>query len=335
MANRRKRKKSKNKVLKIILSILIVILLIFGALFGIIYYKLAKAKKIKINVKVPELNKTVIDKYKKDKDLDIYNFVLFGLDSRKNDNSDDPRSDSIMIVTLDKTRGKIKISSVIRDTYVEIPGRQGKDKINHAYHFGHMQSKEKGPELAIDTLNNNFGLDIEDYASTNFNGITKIIDGIGGLDIDINKDDLKEFGKQLPSGSKPGVYRLNGAQCLAYSRMRHTNGGDHRRAERQRIIMEKIITKASNMSKMEIVNLIDEYLPQIETSLSSTEILSLSMDVLGMGSLNIEKQQFPTDWQGNGEKINGIYYFVSDLKEVKDSIIKYIYEDKKPIKPKY
>lgn len=332
MGKNRKNKRANNKVLKVILIILIIIILVVGSAFGVIYYKLSKAKKVSIDIKVPEENKVVIDKYKNDEKLDIYNFAIFGLDSRRNDNSDDPRSDAIMIITLDKTRGKIKISSVIRDTYVEIPGRQGKDKITHAYHFGLMQSKEKGPELAIDTLNKNFGLDIEDYASTNFKGLIKIIDGIGGLDIEVNADDLKEFGPALPKGSKPGVYTLNGTQCLAYSRMRHTNGGDHRRAERQRIIFEKIIQKATSMNKMEVLNLIDEYLPQIETSLSSTEIIGLTTSVLGMDTKTIEKQQFPTERQGKGQYINKIYYYVSDLNEVKNSIIKYIYEDIKPSK---
>lgn len=331
--NKRKNSKVGNKKIKVLLvslTIIGIILLISG---GYIWSKLSSIKKKDINATVPDSNKQVQEKYKKDK-VDVYNIALFGLDSRLVSGKDDPRSDSIMILSIDKTRKKIKLSSIIRDSYVEIPGRDGKDKINHAYHFG-------GPELAVNTINHNFGLAIEDYAAINFYGLRKVIDAIGGLDIEITKDELKNLNEHIKDSAKhegigptyvydTGMQHLNGLQSTAYCRIRKAEGGDYKRAERQRDVLSKMLKKISSLGKVKMVSLANELFPCIETSLSSSEILNLGLDVIKMDLSKIDQQQFPTSWQGKGEAIGKIDYFVSDLDEVKKSMVKYIYEDKKP-----
>lgn len=326
-------KRSHNKKVRALVVSLIIIVLIITSLGVYAWSKLSSIKRKDINATVPDSNKQVHDKYKQDK-VDVYNIALFGLDSRLVSGKDDPRSDSIMILSIDRTRKEIKLSSIIRDSYVEIPGREGKDKINHAYHFG-------GPELAVNTINHNFGLAIEDYAAINFYGLRKVIDAIGGLDIEITKDELENLNEHIKDCAKhegiepkyvynTGMQHLNGLQSTAYCRIRKADGGDYRRAERQRDVLSKMLKKVSTLGKVKMVSLANELFPCIETSLSSSEILNLGLDVIKMDLSKIEQQQFPTSWQGKPKSIKGVYYFVSDLDDVKKSMVQYIYEDKKP-----
>ncbi|SHJ76421.1 transcriptional attenuator, LytR family [Hathewaya proteolytica DSM 3090] len=345
----RKKKKKKRRILKAFLILLSITILCMFIVAGVVLFMASRADKKKINPLVPEQNKTVAQEYK-NKDIDVYNIALFGLDSRYVNDADDPRSDAIMVVTIDKGRNEIKLSSIIRDTYVEIPGRKGMDKINHAYHFGLLESKEKGPELAVSTINHNFGLTIEDYAAVNFYALRKIIDSIGGLDIELTKDEIENLNEHIRStaeyeGIKPqymyktGKQHLNGLQCVAYCRIRYANGGDYKRSERQRVVLEKMMRKIASMGKGKMLSLINEFLPQIETSLDATEIIGLGMDVMSMDLGKIEQQQFPESWHIDYEEIDRlekekrVYYCVCDLKATKKSMLEYIYEDKKPRDP--
>ncbi|WP_243129218.1 LCP family protein [Hathewaya massiliensis] len=325
------KKRKKRKALIVVTSLIAVLLVSAVVAFGYIWNKLNSVKKQEINnVEITEEGKKIKEKHK---DKNITNIALFGLDSREVDGKDDPRSDSIMVVTIDKERNKIKISSIIRDTYVDIKGR-GMDKINHAYHFG-------GPELAVGTINKNFGLAIEDFASINFYGLRKVIDTIGGIETNITSEELKyingyirdiaKIEKIEPTPvTKTGKQTLNGLQAVAYCRIRYTSGGDERRAERQRYVLSQMLKKAQKISPTKYAGLITEMLPNVKTSLSSSEILSLGMDVMKLDIGNLEQQQFPLKGKCEGKKINNIYYNICDLDEAKNDIQKYIYEDIKP-----
>lgn len=111
-------------------------------------------------------------------DENITNIALFGLDTREGDKQS--HSDCMMIVTVDNTRGKIKLISLMRDSLVDIDG-YGEDKLNAAYFRG-------GPSLAIRTINENFGTDIKDYVAVDFEQLVQIVDAIGGVDIDVQND---------------------------------------------------------------------------------------------------------------------------------------------------
>nr|WP_281418728.1 LCP family protein [Clostridium frigoris] len=134
-------------------------------------------------------------------------------------------SDSIMIVSIDSNNKKIKISSIMRDTYVKIKGH-GQTKITHAYAYG-------GPQLAIRTINENFNLNIRDYITLDFFSFEKIIDAIGSVSIDIKQDEISPINdkivevskiekKSVPKITKPGLQNLNGLQAVAYTRVRFT-----------------------------------------------------------------------------------------------------------------
>lgn len=284
-----------------------------------------------------KLNKVNIDKkqivndvkYDQEKSLPSYikNIALLGIDS-----SDDNigRSDCIMIVTIDTEHDKIKLSSIIRDSYVKIPNKNVNDKINHAYAFG-------GPELTLQTLNENFNLNITEFISANLSSFPKIVDDIGGISLNIRDDELVFINNYIqslntlnnttsPYITASGIQTVDGTQALAYSRIRYTDGGDFERSHRQRIIIEQIFHKMKDQSldkNYEILNLL---LPTVDTNLTSSEIFSICVDLSLMHRNNITEERFPKDEDSEGKLLNGIYYYFFDKDSTIDKIHKFIYE---------
>ncbi|MFY9286795.1 MAG: LCP family protein, partial [Tissierellaceae bacterium] len=249
------------------------------------------------------------------KNDNIINIALFGVDKR---GAGTGRSDSIMIATLDKEHGKIKLTSLLRDLYVEIPGR-GMDKLNHAYAYG-------GPELTIKTINHNFNMNIRDFATVDFDSFEKIIDILGGIEIAIQPNEVR----YVP-GSKAGKQVLDGKQALAYSRIRKV-GTDYARTERQRTVMEGLIRKGISAGITKYPGLLNAVLPYVDTSLTKTETLSLGTSALTSGIKDIEQFRIPVDGHAKSQMINGVSYEVPDtLEDNVEFLHKFIYEDESEI----
>lgn len=236
-----------------------------------------------------------------------------------------------MIATIDTVHKKLKLTSIMRDYYVYIEGH-GNDKINHAYAFG-------GPELAIKTLNRNFDLNIKDFVSVNFSTLPKIIDKLGGVDIDVDSEELnyingyidglnKINGTSSAHISSVGVNHMNGTQALAYFRIRYTSGGDYKRNERHREVLSAIFSKVLSLNVTEYPSLLNEILPMVETNLSSSYILDLGSEVLKMGKPTLEQERFSRDGYCQGEMTNGVYYLTFDKATTVDQLHNYIFEDK-------
>ncbi|MHC1685678.1 MAG: LCP family protein [Clostridiaceae bacterium] len=325
-----KEHKKKGKLKYIIIGIIAVILLLVCLAVGYFWSKLSAIDKVDINKSNLNISSDAQDM--QETHDDVINIALYGLDSRA-ENNDGSRSDSIMVLTIDKTKNKIKISSIVRDTYVNIPGR-GMDKINHAYAFG-------GPELAISTINNNFGLAIQDFVTVDFFGLAKVVDSIGGVQLDIQSDEIQHMNKYIDEISSlegvnadyitnSGKQNVSGIQAVAYARVRYTAGGDFKRAERQRVLLMTIFEKIKTMNKTQYIDVINQLLPNVKTNMSSTNLISLAVDVLSSGNSTIEQMKFPLDKNSGGQTINGVYYYVTDLDESKKALQDYIYNDVKP-----
>ena len=231
-------------------------------------------------------------------DDQILNIALFGIDSRDKDFTG--LSDSIMVLSVNKKTGDIKLISIMRDSLVNLPDNNGKNykpnKINSAYSRG-------GAPYAIKTLNQNFGLDIKEYATVNFYGMAEIIDAVGGIEIDVLEREidsyhglnscLREQAQHLGIKDvepllvkKSGLQVLSGIQAVAWARIRSVStdqgtSNDYGRTDRQRVVMEKLLNKALSMDVSKYPSLIKAILPHLQTSLSFGEILSLGTDVLG------------------------------------------------------
>ncbi len=241
----------------------------------------------------------------------ITNIAIFGIDSE-----DDVvgRSDSIMILTLDQVNDKIKITSIMRDSYVNIPGRR-MDKINHAYAFG-------GPELALKTINQNFGLDVRHYISVNFTSMPAIIDAIGGVELTITDREAREV-SGIDGG---GTHLLTGEQALAFSRIRKIDS-DFERARRQRDVMEAVIRSTFGVSVTSYPKMLNNVLPYTTTNLGSNQILSLGGRAVMNNIRTIQQVQFPPASIAKGQIINGVWYYVFDLEQGAEKLRKYIFED--------
>lgn len=323
---RKKKKKKKSLGFKIFIGFLCVILAIAVVGGGYVIGLLNKMDNI-------ELNKDnlgiVEDEFKEYENVNkIKNIALFGIDATDGETG---RSDSIMIATLDPVHNKLKITSVMRDSYVSIDG-YGQDKINHAYAYG-------GPELAIKTLNENFGLNIEDFISVNFSSLPTIINILGGIDIEITQEELEYINSYIddinvkdrtnsPHISYAGVQHLDGTQALAYSRIRYTSGGDYERTQRHRTVLNALFNKLTSTSVASYNSLLNEVLPYVQTNLSAADILSLGTKVLGIGN-NLEQDRFPRDGYAEGTMIDGVYYLTFDKEATVQQMRDYIFNDLK------
>lgn len=297
---------SKGKIIKITL---ITIFFLFLGIVGLGMWGasnfIGKMEKIELDEKNLGANEDVNKK--------IINIALFGID----DEGGQGRSDSIMILTIDELHKKLKLTSIMRDSYVEIPGREGKDKINHAYAFG-------GAELAIKTLNQNFGLNIKDFMAVKMESLPVIIDKLGGVDINIQEDEV-DFINGVDS---PGVYNLNGEQALAYARIRYTDGGDARRTERQRNILNSIFEKLKLTPIEEYPSIISDFLPYIQTSLNTGGVISTAATFATLIPNGLDQARFPRDKDIENIEVDGIYYLDFNNEVVRDEIKNYIFEDK-------
>lgn len=275
-------------------------------------------------------------------DKKIVNIALFGIDTR-NKKTFKGNSDSIMILSLNTELKTVKIVSIMRDTIVPITenGKTRYAKINSAY--------AKSPELAIKTLNENFGLDISEYATVNFYGMSEIIDAVGGIEATVTEDELKWKGYDHPNLnncmdeicknlgldakkyyiSTPGEHHMNGVQAVAYSRVRNCKSiwgtnNDYGRTDRQRHVMEQLFNKAIKLEKGKYASLAKALIPCTETSLEYNEIMSLAFNIL-LEHPTFYQSRFPQDgwqmpfrWSGYGSVV---YYDIGFASKVLHSLI--------------
>lgn len=314
--------KKKNKKAKILFIIVLVIVIIFASGFYYAYSRsLGSIKTDNITENKDELK--IDSSVEKDTSHDIINVALFGIDTSAGDYDGSRRADSIMIATLDMEHKKIKLSSIMRDSYVMIPD-YGLDKINHSYAYG-------GPELAIKTINQNFDMNITDYVTVNYSALEKIVDAVGGVQIDVKSEEIS----RVRGITEPGLQNLNGKQALAYSRIRYVGDGDYERTQRQRAVLETVITKVINNQSLpqafalpEAWGLIENLSPYINTSFDKSQMVSLTTSVMFSGIKTTEDTRLPIDGHSVGGIWDSVYYLKYDsLSENVINLHEFIYED--------
>lgn len=256
-------------------------------------------------------------------------FALFGLDSRSGQLGKGTLSDCIMVAVLDRETKEIKLSSVYRDTLVELEDGTY-NKANSAYSFG-------GPQGAIAMLNKNLDLDIEDYVAVNFNALVNVIDAVGGIDIDITEEErvhLNNYavetsevvGQKKVEVEESGLQHLSGVQAVSYARIRYTAGGDVKRAERQRLVLQKIAEKAQTASLSTINKIIDAVFPQVSTSFSLNEMFDYAKDAFKYKLT--DSKGFPYDQYYNRLRDVGDVGIVNDFKGDVRQLHEFLYGDK-------
>ena len=250
---------------------------------GITGVAYAASKLNKLDTEEIPAEDIVVNKQAEEAGEGYTNVALFGIDSRSGELEIGTRSDCIIVASLNNKTKEIRMVSVYRDTILDIKDGQ-LQKCNAAYSFG-------GPTQAINMLNKNLDLDIQDYATVDFAAIANAIDLLGGIEIDLKPEEiapLNKFvketarvaGKKAHTVSEAGLQQLDGVQATTYARIRSTAGGDFTRTERQRLVIEKIAEKAQQSDLATINKIIDELFPTIKTSFTATEILSYAKDFM-------------------------------------------------------
>lgn len=320
---------NKTKTIKIILlSFLVIVITSASIASGYVYYTLNSIKINKIAKDNVSLGiKPAILKPKQNKDDEIENIALFGVDTGR-EKYEAAHSDSVMILSIDKLHKKIKLSSLMRDLYVNIDDHD-MNKLNAAYAYG-------GPQLAIKTLNKNFDLNIKEYVTANFSGLSKIIDSVGGVEIDVKDKEIDQVNKYMKEVAKirketptpifkSGIQLLNGNQAVAYARIRKVGNGDFERTERQKTVLLALFKKIKIKSLSSYPFIASKFLSCLETSMSKAEILKCGSDVLSLGISNVDWCRFPLDGYSKGERINKKWFLTADIKVTTKHIHDFIY----------
>lgn len=217
---------------------------------------------------------------------DYRNIAILGVDARSMTNYDGARSDAIVILSINKKTGDIKMISIMRDSYLEIYNRQGEkylDKITNAHGIG-------GGVDTCRSLNRNLDLNIREYAIFNWKAVADAVDALGGVTVEVKDNELYDLNKYGPQTgdivgrlfttvSSAGIQTLDGIQAASYCRIRKTSGGDSQRAERMKKVLEAMFKEAKQMNLSQLNEIAETALPGIRTNLNNSAIFGLIADI--------------------------------------------------------
>ena len=277
--NERKKKKM-NKGLKIFLIILLILFIIVAGL-GVAGYTFVNGKIGKMQKENIDTTAVGINEETKQELKGYRNIALLGIDSRADDYGLGNRSDCIIIASINQETNEVKLISVYRDTYVYVTesGKERLDKITHAYSYG-------GAQNTLKSLNEALDLNITEFVTVNFDAVIAAVDSLGGVYIDIDSSEIKYINDYIDATSQSsgvksshlsstGRQKLDGVQAVAYSRIRYTSGGDYKRTERMRTVVEAMLSKAKTLNVGQLNSFADTILPKIRTNISSSEVWGL------------------------------------------------------------
>ncbi len=330
----RKKKKRRRKVsplvkwgIAFVFELIVIMVLGYGIMKSIVHDKYRRFNHVNdIQVEDLEINNGISE------DLNGYtNIALFGIDARNNSLGKGSRSDAILIASINNETRKVRLISVYRDTLMQVSKDDGSNvttKVNAAYAYG-------GPELAVQTLNRNLDLNISEYITLNWEGLTRAIDALGGVTVHIEENELDTLNGvlaeqiQVNGINSDGVYEtgyvtLNGAQATAYSRIRSTDQGDITRTERQREVIEAMLNKAKQADLMTLNSIIDQVFPYVGTSITEEQVYELAK---GLTSYELEGSiGFPLEWEFYSTETKGSCIAPVDLTENVIAMQKYLFE---------
>lgn len=241
-------------------------------------------------------------------------YAIFGVDA---DEGDQGRSDCILLMSFEKESGTLRMCSIARDTMVTIPGEGIKTKLGHAYSRG-------GPEKAVETLNENFGLNITHYASVNFSQMADIVDLMDGVEVQLTQAEWNYMGLGEPY---LGVKRLNGEEALKYCRIRSIDSDDVRTG-RQRTLIAAMLTELRDVPRARFPELLADGIKMCKTNVGFGDLLRLGKSVLSVkNGVETVSMALPGDsvsaW--GGKQADGIWYYVYDLQQASQVLGEFFY----------
>jgi len=230
------------------------------------------------------------------KDKNVENILVFGVDSRGTDDVQ-CRADAVMIVSLDNKTKSVKLISLMRDCGVTIEGRTDRDKLTHSYAYG-------GVGLLINTINENFGLDVQRFVMLDFSSSSELIDLVGGIDIDVQANEVKYanqsineenmlLGTTVPLLTSAGIQTLNGVQAIAWSRIRHADS-DFVRTSRQRTVASALMKKVADQNKLTQLAMLEDSAGIFETNMTQSDLFRLGTVAINLIG-NMVEYRIPDD----------------------------------------
>lgn len=235
----------------------------------------------------------------------MVHILLIGQDRRPGESR--ARSDTMILVSVDKEDKTITLTSFLRDLYVKIPG-YGSNRLNAAYSWG-------GMELLNDTLEQNFGVVVDGNIEVDFNQFAQIVELLGGVDMELRSDEANLINTECGGSLVKGMNHMNGEETLTYARIRKLDANrDFSRTERQRKVLTALVEQLKDSSLTTLMDLVDGVLPMVTTDMTNTEILGYATSLFPMLSgASINSQRIPADDAYYGAAINGMSVLVADM----------------------
>lgn len=314
------KKMSKKKIG--LISAIVILLIIIGSIVSYTYYLSSKVERVEVD----RTDVTNTGKEAPKEADDVITIALFGSDF--SELYEVSAADATMILSIDTKNNNIKLCSLMRDIYLDLP-QGGKMNLNYTILDG-------GPSSILKAINYNFNLKIDKFVQVDLSRLPKIIDALGGVDIEITPEELEHIngyidnidqnnGTTTAHITTSGMQLLNGTQASAYCRIRYTAGRDFKRTERQRDVLNALFVKFKDINLTEIPSLINNVLPLVTTNLSNSEIISISSKALGMGLSNIEQGRFPSDENIISAGFTDMYHTNIDIDGTTKELHKFIF----------
>lgn len=317
-SKKRKAKKvgGKSKAKKIFLSLIAIVLVLVLVLSG---YAVKLFASVNYMPETHEKNEYVSEKDLKHND-DVYNVLIIGTDERETE--ENYRSDTMILASIDKKNGKIKLTSFLRDMWTYIPARDRSAKLNAACSYG-------GPQMVMDTLEYHFKVRIDKYVMINFDVFKTVINDLGGITLTITEAEAANITKEAGFNCKSGTRNVKGRTALWYARIRHLDS-DFNRTARQRKVIQAVIDKAKKSSIPTLMKVLNDVLPEIQTDINKNEMAKLGVNAL-LKYLNyeIEEQQIPAKGTWNNAWVGSQQVLKTDFDANEKILKEFIYGTKK------
>ncbi len=307
----RKKRRKGRKIRRTILSLLLIAIIIYGGITAYIYSMFTN-----VNYKDTSKENTIKSIVNMIDAGYVYNILLIGVDDRKGEETS--RSDTMILLSVDKQNKQLKMLSFMRDTYVEIPGH-GKGKMNAACKYG-------GPQLVMETIEVNFGIEVDNYMLVDFNAFKDIVDNLGGVTVEVEKREAEFINRTSRQKIDYGEnVKLNGEEALVYVRIRKLDS-DFYRTKRQRKVISAIIDSAKKTNPLDLVKTVEGIMPYIETDMSAAQLTVFAESALIYITYDIVQSGVPFDGAYSSKKINGQDVLYVDLEKTKSLVRKFVYE---------
>ncbi|MBQ7295731.1 MAG: LCP family protein [Clostridia bacterium] len=298
---------------KIVLGLLCVLLILAGAVF---IYGYSALGGLSYDSSITE--NAYLDESTLVSDESVRNILFIGSDAREGLGGQ--RSDSMILFSIDNKNHKIKLTSFLRDSYVYIPSKGYNTKLNAAFNYG-------GAQLLMETLEYNFGVEIDEYVMVNYDVFIELVDLLGGITIhDATEAEAKYMRDKVNRPKfKAGTNHLDGRTAMWYCRIRYVDN-DFRRTERQRKVLSAIIDKATKTNPFTLVDIVKQILPNISTNIDRNGLLGLGAGALIYMHYDILQQHVPAEGTWSNARINGQDVLKMNFEENKSIIKEFIYE---------